>query len=118
MKCRELEKQFHEAHLSPQEISKLPERVGDDKHPPEPPQMPFLDSDRPSSNQMGRVYLKMLEKTHYVILNGRFALKNSPTPYTWQQNDKASIIDYSTISKEHFHLVKSCTVIPQLSRKS
>jgi len=64
-----------EAHLSSQEISKLPERVGDDKHPLEPPQMPFLDSDRPSSKQRGRVVLKMLEKTHHIILNGRFEPK-------------------------------------------
>jgi len=48
-----------EAHLSSQEISKLPERVGDDKHPPELPQIPFLDSDRPSSKHRGRVFLKM-----------------------------------------------------------
>jgi len=107
-----------EAYLSSQHISKLPERVGDDKHPPEPPQMPFLDSDRPSSKQMGRVFLKILEKTQHIILNGRFEPKNSPTPYTWQQNDKASIIDQNTISREHFHLVKSCTVISRLSRKS
>jgi len=107
-----------EAHLSSQEMSKLPERVGDDKHPLEPPQMPFLDSDRPSSKQRGRVFLKMPEKTHHIILNSRFELNNSPTPYTWQQNEKASIIDYNTISKEHFHLVKSCTVIPRSSRKS
>jgi len=107
-----------EAYLSSQHISKLPERVGDDKHPPEPSQMPFLDSDRPSSKQMGRVFLKILEKTQHIILNGRFEPKNSPTPYTWQQNDKASIIDQNTISREHFHLVKSCTVISRLSRKS
>jgi len=44
-------------------MSKLPGRVGDDKHPLEPPQMPFLDSDRPSSKQRGRVFLKILEKT-------------------------------------------------------
>ena len=107
-----------EAHLSSQEISKLPERVGDDKHPPEPPQIPFLDSDRPSSKQRGRVFLKMLEKTHHIMLNGRFEPKNLHTPYTWQQNEKASMIDYHTISKELFHLVKSCTVIPRSSRKS
>jgi len=99
-------------------MSKLPGRVGDDKHPLEPPQMPFQDSDRPSSKQRGRVFLKMLEKTHHIILNGRFEPKNSPTPYTWQPNEKAFIIDYNTISKEHFHPVKSCTVIPQSSRKS
>jgi len=58
-----------EAHLSSQEISKLPGRVGDDKHPPEPPQMSFLDSDKTSSKQRGRVFLKMLEKTHHIILN-------------------------------------------------
>jgi len=107
-----------EAHLSSQEISKLPERVGDDKHPLEPPQMPFLDSDRPSSKQRGRVVLKMLEKTHHIILNGRFEPKYSLTPYTWQQNDKASIIDHNTISKKHFHLVKSCTVNPRSSCRS
>ena len=28
--------------------------------------------------------------------------ENLPTPYTWQQNKKVSIIDYNTISKEHF----------------
>jgi len=105
-------------YLSSQEISKLPERLGDDKHPPELPQMPFLDSDRPSSKQWGRVCLKMLENTHHIILNGRFEPKNLPSPYTWQQNEKASIIDYNTISKEHLHLVKSCTVIPRSSRKS
>jgi len=32
--------------------------------------MPFLDSDKPSSKQGGRVFLKMLEKTHHIILNG------------------------------------------------
>ena len=80
--------------------------------------MPFLDSDRPSSKQRSRVFLRMLEKTHHIILNGRFEPKNSPTPYTWQQNEKASINDYNTISKEHFHLVKSCTVIPRSPHKS
>jgi hypothetical protein len=80
--------------------------------------MPFLDNDRPSSKQRGRVFLKMLEKTHHIILNGRFEPKNSPTPYTWQPNEKAFIIDYNTISKEHFHLINSCTVIPRSSRKS
>ena len=72
--------------------------------------MPFLDSDRPSSKQF--------EKTHHIILNGRFEPKNLPTPYTWQQNEKASINDYNTISKEPFHLAKSCTVIPRSSHKS
>jgi len=60
----------------------------------------------------------MLEKTHHIILNGRFEPKESPTPYTWQQNEEASKNHYNTISKEHFHFVKSCTVIPRSSHKS
>ena len=91
-----------EAHLFSQEISKLPERIGDEKHSPVPPRMPFLDSDRLSSKQRDRVFLKMLETTHHILLNSSFEPKNSPTPYTWQQNKKAFIIDYYTISKEHF----------------
>jgi len=59
-----------EAHLSQQEILELPERIDDDKHTPEPPQMPFLDGDRPSSKQRGRAFIRMLEKTHHIILNG------------------------------------------------
>ena len=81
--------------------------------------MPFLNSDRPSSKQRGRVFLRMLEKTHHIIVNGRFEPKHSSTPHAWQQNEKASIYDYyNTISKEYFHLVKSCTVIPRSPHKS
>jgi len=87
------------ARLSPQEILKVPERIDNDKHPPEPPQMPFLNSDRPSSKQRWRVFWRMLEKTHHIILNGWFEPENSPAPYTWQQSEKASINDYNTIFK-------------------
>jgi len=45
-----------EVHLSQRDISKVSARIGDDKRPPEPPQMPFLDNDRPSSKQRGRVF--------------------------------------------------------------
>jgi len=91
-----------EAHLSPQEISKLPERVGDDKHPPEPPQMPFLDSDKPSSKERVTVFLKMREKTHHIILNGRFEPKNSQTPYTWQQNENPPELNTTPFQKNTF----------------
>jgi len=45
-----------EVHLSQRDIPKVSARIGDDKRPPEPPQMPFLDNDRPSSKQRGGVF--------------------------------------------------------------
>jgi len=105
-----------EAHQSSQEISKLPERVGDDKNPLEPPQMPFLDSDRPTCKQRGKVFLKMLEHTHHIK---RPIRTKKLTHCIHVETERQSLHNrLQHHFKRTFHLVKSCTVIPRLSRKS
>jgi len=107
-----------EAHISSQERSTIPSRVGDchRTHIPSPPDAPALTNARTSSQQRGRLLLRMLNTTCFLILNGRFETAEDPIPYTLQLQEESTINDYSLIAKQHFSKVKSCYVIPKPSR--
>ena len=107
-----------EAHITLQERSTLPSRAGDchRRHLPSPPDAPALTNARTSSQQRGRLLLRMLNTTSFLILNGRFETVDDPIPYTLQRQEESTINDYNLIAKQHFSKVKSCYVISRPSR--
>jgi len=107
-----------EAHITLQERSTIPSRVGDchRRRIPSPPDAPALTNARISSQQRGRLLLRMLNTTCFLILNGRFETVDDPIPYTLQRQEESTINEYNLIAKQHFSKVKSCYVIPRPSR--
>jgi len=107
-----------EAHITLQERSTIPSRVGDchRRHIPSPPDAPAITNARISSQQRGRLLLRMLITTSFLILNGRFETVDDSIPYTLQRQEVSTINDYNLIAKQHLSKVKSCYVIPSPSR--
>jgi len=107
-----------EQHITLQERSTIPARVGDchRRHMPSPPDAAAITHARISSSQRGRLLLRMLNTASFLILNGRFETADKPIPYTLQRQDEATINDYNLIAKEHLSKVKTCYVIPRPSR--
>ena len=56
-------------------------------------------------HKRGRLLLRMLNTTPFLILNGRFEIDNAPIPYTLQRQDEATIHDHNIIAKQHFSQV-------------
>jgi hypothetical protein len=79
---------------------------------PSPHDAATITNARISSPQRGRLLLRMLNTTSFLILNGRFQNAEDPIPYTLQRQDEATINDYNLIAKQHFSKVKTCYVIP------
>ena len=98
-----------EDHLSPSD--NIPARVGDE-HAPAGPNTD-LSGVLLSSAQRGRLLFRFLNNTEHVILNGRYQHRlDSSVPNTYQRTNSAdtSIVDYISVSKLHFPLVKSCQI--------
>ena len=107
-----------EAHTTLQKRSTIPSRVGDchRRHIPSPHDAPAITNARISSQQRGRLLLRMLNTTSFLMLNGRFETADDPIPYTLQRQEESTINDYNLLAKQHFSKVKSCYVIPRPSR--
>jgi len=107
-----------ETHITMQEQHTIPSRVGDchKRHMPSPPAAAPNTSTRISSPQRGRLLLRVLNTTSFLILNSRFEGVDDPIPYTLQRQDEATINDYNLIAKQYFSKVKTCYVIPRPSR--
>jgi len=107
-----------EHHITVQEQATIPFRVGDchRRHMPSPPDAAAITNTRISSPQRGRLLLRMLNTTSFLILNGRFEAADDPIPYTLQRQDESTINDYNIIAKQHLSKVKPCYVIPRPSR--
>ena len=86
------------------------------RHMPSPPAAASITNARISCPQRGRLLLRMLNTTSFLILNGRFEGADDPISDTLQRQDEATINDYNLITKEHFSKVKTCYVIPRPSR--
>ena len=79
----------------------IPDRQGDVAtdnadhliHAPSPNSMAGI-TDRPSSSQRGRLFLRLLRNIGHLILNGRFETSHDP-PYTLTRGQEATIIDYN-----------------------
>jgi len=107
-----------ETHITIQEGHTIPLRVGDchKRHTPSPPAAAPITNARISSPQRGRLLLRMLNTTSFLILNGRFEAADNPIPYTLQRQDEATINDYNFVAKQYFSKVKTCHVTPRPSR--
>jgi len=75
-----------EQHITIQERSTIPVRVGDchRRHLPSPPDAAPITRARVSSQQRGRLLLRMLNITSILISNGRFETPDDPIHYTLQ----------------------------------
>jgi len=107
-----------EQHITIQERSNIPVRVGGchRRHLPSPPDAAPITRARVSSQQRGRLLLRMQNTTSFLILNGRFESPDDPIPYTLQRQDEATTNDYNLIAKQFFSKVKTCYVISRPSR--
>jgi len=107
-----------ETHITIQEGHTIPPRVRDchKRHAPSPPAAAPITNARISNPQRGRLLLRMINTTSFLILNGRFEAADNPIPYTLQRQDEATINDYNLIAKQHFSKVKTCYVIPRPAR--
>jgi len=83
---------------------------------PSPPDAAAITNARISSQQRGRLIIRTLNTTSFLILSGRFETADELIPYTLQRQDEAAINDYNHIAKQHFSKVKTCYVIPRPSR--
>jgi len=101
-----------------QERHTIPSRVGNchKRRMTSPPAAAPITSTCISSTQRGRLILRMLNTTSFLILNGRFEGDDDPIPYTLQRQDESTINDDNLIAKQHFSKVKTCYVIPRPSR--
>jgi len=81
-----------------------------------PHHQPQLPSQTHASPQRGRLLLRMLNTTSFLILNCRFEGADDPIPFTLQRQDEATINDFNLVAKQHFPKVKTCYVIPRPSR--
>ena len=108
-----------EHHITVQEQATIPFRVGDclRRHMHSPPNAAAITKTRISSPQRGRLLLRMLNTTSFLILNGRFEAVDDSIPYTLQHQDEATINDYDLIAKQHLSKIKTCYVVPRPSRK-
>ena len=107
-----------EQHITIQERSTIPVRAGDchRRHLPSPPEAAPITRARVSSQQRGRLLLRMLNTTSFLISNGRFETPDDPIFYKLQCQDEATINDHNLIAKQHFSKVKTCYMIPRPSR--
>ena len=107
-----------ENHITLQERSTIPPKVADchHRHMPSPPDAAAITNTRISFPQRGRLLLRMLNTTYFLILNGRFEAVDDPIPYKLQRQDEATINEYNLIAKKHLSKVKTCYVIPRPSR--
>jgi len=82
-----------ETHITIQEGHTIPPRFGycHKRHTPSPPAAAPITSAHISSPQRGRLLLRMLNTTSFLVQNGRFEAADNPIPYTLQRQDEATI---------------------------
>ena len=98
-----------EHHITLQERSTIPHRVGD-YHMPSPPDAAAITNTRISSPQRGRLRLRMLSTRSFLILNRRLEAVDDPIPYTLQRQDEATINDYNLVARKHLSKVVGALV--------
>jgi len=91
-----------ETHII-QEGHTLTPRVGDchKRHTPSPSAAAPITNARLSSPRRGRFFLRMLNTTSFLILNGRFEAADNPIPYTLQRQDEATTVHSAVTALLH-----------------
>jgi len=99
-------------HITLQERSTIPPRVGDchRRHMPPPLDAAAIANTRISSPQRGRLRLRMLSTRSFLILNRRLEAVDDPIPYTLQRQDEATINDYNLVARKHLSKVVGALV--------